>query len=328
MKNNTSYSEFLYFLQLHVPLKNSILSNELKKEMYIDYLECENHTLIEPMDYFKYKYYDLDKSEREEYLTRKQYESLCFCYSTPEVRENIIDKRSFARTYMSYLGRDVIIDHTPEAYDNYKQLCTKYTQLMCKPINGGYGKGIYVFDTRNIQACDEAWKKFLEEDYMIEEVICQHSDMAAFHPYSVNTIRSLTVVSPSGNALLLAAAIRVGQGGCSTDNANGGGIFADIDIETGAITNDAITHFHEEYACHPDTGIVFKGNSIPCWKDFRKVSLKVAELQKELRLCCWDWALTADGHWALIEGNLFGGIGLNQEAARRGLKNEVLMRLI
>ena len=62
---------------------------------------------------------------------------------------------------------------------------------------------------------------------------------------------------------------------------------------------------------------------IPCWESFKELSLKVAVVQRELRLCCWDWALTRKGKWALIEGNILGGAGLGQTALGKGLRREV-----
>lgn len=162
----------------------------------------------------------------------------------------------------------------------------------------------------------------------IEEFISQHSVLLSFHPDSVNTIRSLTVLSADGEPVLLAAAIRTGRSGKKMDNAEGGGIFADIDVETGMITGNGGTHFCGQYVTHPDTDIPFAGTCIPCWEAFKKASLHAAGIQPELKICCWDWALTLEGRWALIEGNISGRIGLLQAASGRGLRKEVFDVLV
>ena len=107
-----------------------------------------------------------------------------------------------------------------------------------------------------------------------------------------------------------------------------GGIFANIDIETGVIDRDGTTHFGFHYAAHPDTETVFRGTAIPHWDTFRERSLAAALVQPGLRLCCWDWAITSEGKFALLEGNVEGGLGLNQAALQKGLKEKVLEALL
>ncbi len=57
-------------------------------------------------------------------------------------------------------------------------------------------------------------------------------------------------------------------------------------------------------------------------------SLAAALVQPGLRLCCWDWAITSEGKFALLEGNVEGGLGLNQAALQKGLKEKVLEALL
>lgn len=279
------------------------------------------------MDYLKYHFYELTYPQRAGYVTRSGYEELCGRYDPAKERRNITDKCRFVRIYASCMEREILTADKQDAAAEYTRMCTVFPRLVYKPGKGDYCKGIRVFSTKDRKACEDVRRIFTEEGGMIEEYICQHEALAAFHPASVNTIRSVTVISRGGAPVLLAAAIRTGHGGRVTDNADGGGIFAEIDVETGIVTGNGMTHFDEKYVRHPDSGLAFAGTKIPEWEKFLAASKCAADIQPELRLCCWDWTLTQDGRWALIEGNVSGGLGLLQMAAGRGMREELVRKL-
>lgn len=322
-----SYEEFESFLKKHIPFQKNEPDDQKKQELYRDFLNISVRMQAEPMDYLKYQFYELEEIQRTGFITRREYADLCIQYSTEEARRNITDKRLFEKKYSSCLEREVLIDEKQDSRSKYTWMCKSFPSLIYKPVTGGYGKGIRIFCTEDLAACEQAWQDFVGGEGIIEECIRQHPVLASFHPDSVNTIRSLTVISPDGEPVLAAAAIRTGRNRQQIDNGDGGGIFADIDVKTGVITGNGRTHFGGQFLSHPDTGIPFAGTALHCWEEFRSASFHTALIQPELRLCCWDWALTSDGRWALIEGNLSGGIGLHQAASGRGLRKEVYSAL-
>lgn len=323
-----SCDEFHSYLRHYAAFQNERLPVEKELCLYQDFLRCAVRTGAEPMDYLKYEFYRLDSVNRDTYFTRRQYAEFCAMYDNASSAEYITDKILFCKTYEPFLLRKFVTARETDAVLHFSQMCQSRDFLVFKPVSGGYGQGVRIFSTHDETACDLIRDALIKGLGLVEEKIVQHEIPASFHPASINTIRSVTVISSQGCPVLIAAAIRTGTGDGQTDNGNGGGIFANINVKTGSIDRDGTSHYGFSYTRHPDTNVPFIGTSIPCWSEFQRVSLEVALVQPELRLCCWDWAITSNGKFALIEGNLTGGIGLNQAALQRGLKKEVLEGLL
>ena len=134
-------------------------------------------------------------------------------------------------------------------------------------------------------------------------------------------MRMLTVAPKGLKPHVLAAALRCGIGDMITDS--GEGLFAAVDVNTGLICTDGVSHIGERYVTHPDTGIRFERYRVPLFDDLVQLVVGVASADAGLRLVNWDCALDTRGHWVLLEGNVNGGIGPCQEALGRGLKHEV-----
>ncbi len=324
----SSWEEFIICMERHADFQNKRHVGDKAFRMYQDFLKCAVKTKAEPMDYLKYRFYRLETGERDSYLTRREYAGLCGRYNEADTSRFIRDKQLFSVKYKDFLAREVVTADETDAAGHFRKLCRKKDSLVFKPISGGYGKGVRVFSTQDKEVCAEIEEALKYGGALVEERIMQHNIPAGFHPQSVNTIRSVTALSSQGVPLLIAAALRTGVGEGLTDNGTGGGIFANIDIETGVIDRDGTTHFGFHYAAHPDTETVFRGTAIPHWDTFRERSLAAALVQPGLRLCCWDWAITSEGKFALLEGNVEGGLGLNQAALQKGLKEKVLEALL
>jgi hypothetical protein len=280
--------------------------------LYEDFLGCERDLLAEPMDYFKYLFDELDDASRRQFVTRRQYEELCRAYDPAPARGLIENKHRFIEAYGRFLCRDACC--ADDGLDETEDFIDAHRQVVVKPTNSGYGKGI------RLMGASEAYAEAVElvaNHVILEELMVQHPVLASFHPSSVNCVRILTVIDDAGEAHLAAAALRTGEKGSFTDS--GGGLAAGVDVATGTVVTDAVTHFGERYACHPDTGVRFEGTVLPAWDDLLGRAREVALSSSGLRLMNWDWACLADGRWALVEGNLDGGIGPCQQPAQQGL---------
>ncbi|WP_420457528.1 sugar-transfer associated ATP-grasp domain-containing protein [Rubrivirga sp.] len=145
--------------------------------------------------------------------------------------------------------------------------------------------------------------------FLFQERIVQHPALNALHAASVNTLRLVTVLR-DGRAEPLAAALRVGVGGCPVDNWSAGGLVVGLDLTSGALFGKGL--FKPGYGGdrghggvadrHPDSGIVFEGYTLP----FIPESVQLAQ-QFHLdmggpRSIGWDLALTPEGP-SVVEGN-------------------------
>lgn len=78
----------------------------------------------------------------------------------------------------------------------------------------------------------------------------------------MNTLRVITF--RNGDRFeVFGGGLRVGNNGLCVDNAHGGGIFCEIDPESGKIITDGLDEYSNSYVTHPMTGVPFKGMQIP-----------------------------------------------------------------
>lgn len=173
----------------------------------------------------------------------------------------------------------------------------------------------------------ELAKILKNEPLVFESVIKQTDQFKKFNHSSVNTIRFMTILFPSGEAEVIAAFLRIGRNGSCVDNAgSGGNIDAAVDIETGKI-HSAI-QFNgwrniSPLTSHPDTGTLLDGVMIENWHDIKNKVLQFQQAMPFLKAIGWDIAITDNGP-VVIEindfwdetGQLFIGKGWKQEIER------------
>lgn len=99
------------------------------------------------------------------------------------------------------------------------------------------------------------------------------------------------------------------------------GIFASIDIKTGAIISNGFDELGHEYKCHPDSNVRFKYFVVPKWDELleeaKQAHLSLSEKQIYV---VFEFALSVKG-WVIVEAN-WGDFVLQQTALKRGLKTE------
>ena len=316
----TSFEEFQYVMGLFPRMAGVSLSET--QHLYSSFLTAEREELAEPMDFFKY-YFDqnLGKPWRQSFLTRRQYADLCRQVNDSGQSAVVADKATFSAHFGPFLGRNVVVAHEDERAA-FNELISSQEQVFIKPANGGYGLGTGFASTADP---DALWEKCVANRCVVEEPIAQHEICAAPHPQSVNCVRVVSALQTGNAPVVIAAALRTGEGGSVTDS--GGGMAAPLDVSTGRVSGPAVTHFCEIYKTHPDTGARFEEIALPNWEGLLKSVERVAQHASGLRLMNWDWACRQDGTWILIEGNVAGGIGACQQASGRGYAHEIYAAL-
>lgn len=101
---------------------------------------------------------------------------------------------------------------------------------------------------------------------------------------------------------MLTPFLRMGRGDAVVDNGGSGGIFADIDLETGTIFTRGFDEKGSVFLLHPDSGICIPGFVIPRWREVVELAERLAASFPECKMTAWDFALTDSG-WNLIEVN-------------------------
>ncbi len=146
-----------------------------------------------------------------------------------------------------------------------------------------------------------------EHPIVVQRCLVPHSSMRALTPDAVSTVRCVTYESPSGDARLLRAMVRIPMAGMIVDNMNAGGAIASVDLKTGRLshciawTNGLL----RRSPTLPGTGIRVEGVEVPLWSEAQRIALD-AQRAAALPFAGWDLAL-CEGGPILLEANIRWG---------------------
>lgn len=226
---------------------------------------------------------------------------------------------------LGYYHPSTSFDGICNNYSNIKQIIEGLRHygvhnIVIKTTESSHGDGVWVIDRIQYDHCDAVFhlvndksiklSEILQsrEPFLIEERVQQTQQLSSFNPTSVNTIRFMTTLYPSGEAKIIGAFIKIGRTGSFIDNAgSGGNIDANINLDTGALENviefngfDSIRKI--EY--HPDNGCQLEGMKIENWEMVKQTIKKYQQSCPFIKAVGWDVAITDDGP-VVIEMNDF-----------------------
>lgn len=221
-------------------------------------------------------------------------------------------KHGFNKKYADFLGREwlPVNDCTQE---DYLQFIKDHKQVIFKRPDAFQGNGIERFTYTDDDAAFLKYEQLKKENALVEEVIAQHAEIAAFNPQTVNTLRVSTLCINS-KVHFIGACFKTGNGSSSVDNLVKGGVGCGVDASTGRVITDGFDHDLNTVKQHPVSGCVFKDFRIPNWDKVRDCVQKAAvfcEQNGDGHLIGWDVAVTPTGA-AIIEGNWNQGLTLIQ----------------
>jgi len=270
-------------------------------------------------EYFLFEFENLSKEGRRSFIGAYERIEVWKSFGTEESKKKFDDKYEAYKIFEKYYKRDIIKISNDSDYEMFENFVKKHDEFMVKPIGKAFGNGIYHVDMKKEQSSQkEIFMQILDKgESIIEERIQQVSEMAMFHPSSVNTVRLATFISGDEVSNCLSF-LRMGRGNSVVDNAGAGGIFATIDVATGIVITQGISENGEQYIIHPDTGMKIVGYQIPKWNELLELTQKLARIVPEQKYVGWDLALTKDG-WIVVEGNANGQL-VHQYADKSGCR--------
>jgi len=155
-------------------------------------------------------------------------------------------------------------------------------KIILKVFDGMGGKGIVVAQLsgndvqvkRGDVVC--ALDQFeLNRPCVVQDYVSQHHELNRYSTSS-NTLRVATMLKHDfSDVLIVGAFIRFGVGSSDIDNLSSGGIAAGIDVSSGKTYDYALNFNGEEFLTHPNSGLGFKGLTVPCWDEVVSLSKKV-----------------------------------------------------
>lgn len=191
-------------------------------------------------------------------------------------------------------------------------------KVVLKPsIDSCGGEGIIIFEKKenkwiSINSTDVLNDNLLNEygrDWVLQEEIKQHPDLAYFNPSSLNSIRICCYRSVKDDTVHIPSAVlRIGGKGSICDNATAGGRFVGINVQNGALGKYICDKYGNKSEIYNE--IDFNNNNfyIPYWDKIIEFSRMIASKNLHCRAMGLDVTVDENGNCKLIEYNvkLFG----------------------
>lgn len=301
------------------------------RKLFYDYLKVRRtnpEKRVSLSEYTIFGFYSLSLAEQKQYLTDTEATLLMRPYNAAS-EPYLKDKVCFLKNFSHYVSRGWL--YLPEATpDEFCAFVRRYGSVALKPQLSSWGIGFRKLTVQELEALedfDAFYEDLVSKMYLAEEFIESAPELARFHPESLNTIRVITFRSGS-RFQVFGCGLRVGNHGRHVDNAHGGGIFCEIDPETGLIMTDGLDEYGNYYSVHPMTGVRFKGERIPYWPELIDFCRRASETLPCLHVVGWDVAILPGGKLELIEGNHNPGMNIVQAPAKHGVHDKFASMLL
>ncbi|SEP83453.1 sugar-transfer associated ATP-grasp domain-containing protein [Butyrivibrio sp. TB] len=264
--------------------------------------------------YYCYKFQLLTEKEKKSFLTMRDLQFVLRKYKLyyPEQWSITGNKIKTIEEFRDFVKRDWMKVDSKTNPEEVQDFINRF-DVIVKPIDGESGKGVYKIQKGGTHQIFDG-----KLPVILEECVSNIEELKEYHPSSLNTIRVVTI-SNGRQSKIFGAFFRTGNNNSVFDNADAGGVFAEIDVDTGKMVSDGITVMGEEVKTHPASGKSFKGFIIPKWDEVIEFSHKLALHNKNMTIVAWDIAITPKG-CELIECNSVPSIYPHQTPLHKGLR--------
>lgn len=211
------------------------------------------------------------------------------------------------------LKLDDCYDEIENSIEGIIDLLKKEGHLAAKLLSGTQGVGFYKFSCINdqlyINGKNVTYKEMLNligslDNYLIMEYLYSHQDLNTIFNKTLNTMRIITVYDDTDGPQITRGFMRFGSNSSGfVDNISAGGVFANIDIDTGKFFEGRIVDDCKIVPCynHPDTGVKVEGY-LPNWEYMKKTLIEICNYIPQLKYMGWDIVITDDG-FKIVEIN-------------------------
>lgn len=255
-------------------------------------------------DYQEFEFYNLNKEQRETYLTRGKNNEIIKKFNDKSKFYIFDNKEEMYKIYNKFLKRQWMVLNENN-YNDFLDFFKQNKVIIVKPIDGEGGKGIEKYEYINDEESKIVYSSLLfKKQLLVEQCIKQHPDMNKLYNKSVNTLRMFTFYK-DGQAYFLQAILKVGNGGV-VDNFSSGGMYTYVD-DKGTVYAEAIDQMDNKYYKHPISNETIVGFKVPMFKEAVSMVKEAAKVVPEMGYIGWDVAISEDGP-VLVEGNCYPGV--------------------
>ncbi len=258
--------------------------------VYFDFLYCRLVLHVSITEYLSYRFYNFSNRYRKKFLLIYHQQKLFRQINIPGFT---FSKTRFKQMIPDCFAREMFLA-SECGEERFLEFAKKHGKIVTKPDTGSYGKDVTIFNHTDDQQTREYFST-LPADTVCEEFIWQHDRMNEINPYSVNTIRIVSLAEEDGVEIICATLRTGGKVGAVVDNLRKDGIGAQVDVATGIISTCGFDYNDGLYVKHPVTGTQFLGFNIPHWDQAVALVKKAHGQLSQCKLLGWDIAITQAG---------------------------------
>ncbi len=256
-------------------------------------------------DYFGYGFYKLKHIGKQEFITYRRFHKILKKANNQTDIDICRSKIHFNNYFADLLGREWI-DTQNASLKDVQNFTKRHNYFFIKEILSFRGIGVRRIESKGLDVA-----AFLTEcnvdpqaHYILEEPLHEIESIQEFHPWSINTIRIVTLFDTTTDTVhFMNARLRMGNKKNNVDNFHFEGIGANIDVESGIINGVGYDTHNQTYLIHPLTGKQIIGFQMPYWDKCKQFIEKAARRMPTVRYVGWDLVVKPDGAMCLIEAN-------------------------
>ncbi|MBQ9531929.1 MAG: hypothetical protein IJR70_07635 [Eubacterium sp.] len=283
--------------------EEELASRKTVRRIYNDILFCRFMYGTVTREYFSFDFRMMSHEARKTYLTRNNKYPFYRKFNNQNYVGYLNKKTETYKKFKEFYKRDVLCIYDENDYDAFVEFVGKHDRFIYKPADDYGGHGVKIYDSKKYGSLKELFDVILfNGGCVVEELIVQADPIKSLHPSSVNTMRVVAFLSPSGETKIQWCFLRMGMGGSHTDNMSSGGLAIMVDPKTGIAYLPGRDWLGAEHLFHPDTGEKLIGLQIPEWDKLLELINKLSHVLPQIRLVGWDLAYTNKG-WMFVEGN-------------------------
>ncbi len=182
-------------------------------------------------------------------------------------------------------------------------------RVIVKPsVSTGQGHGIRFYDS-DAMTDNEIAAVFRQygDNFIAQEKMLQHPDLAALNPGSLNTVRILTFLH-GGEVHMLSSILRIGGADSEIDNVSQGGYQCTVRPD-GTLEDRAITKRGGAWVTVTENaeGRRFGDMKVPSFDRVQEAVRREASRMAHFPILGWDIAVDPDGSPVLVEYNVIPG---------------------
>lgn len=322
------YNKQMVRLSRSLDVKNDILSNPYhRKELSLDQKTeikqfWKPYKTLSAIDWMWFEFYNAiadDVSLLKYYIPESIYYPYVDLHFTEARACSVLDDKNYYDLYFpnsptplsvvrKMNGRYFDSKYNPISENVAIETIRSEEHVIIKPSRNSLGGGgICFYDSDRHDIADLENILNSRSDFLVQRIVKQHSILAKLHPYSVNTIRVLTLYW-NEKVEVVSCVLRIGSGKARVDNAHSGGVVVGINLKDGSLKKTPLSLYGERDKRELHGYVV--PNLEYCLSIARKEAVKFCSYSK---LLSWDFSIDENGNPVIIEVNMtYGGVDVHQ----------------